>query len=57
MIIGVFRPTIHPGKEVSSRRSSATRRPRTPSGRPRPFNNKTKNRTSDHLPVIATLTY
>ena len=29
MIIGVFRPMIHPGKEVSSRRSSATRRPRT----------------------------
>jgi hypothetical protein len=29
----------------------------TPSGRPRPFNKKTKKGTSDHLPVVATLTY
>ena len=28
-----------------------------PSRRPRPFNKKTKKGTSDHLPLVATLTY
>jgi hypothetical protein len=29
----------------------------TPTGRPRPFNKKTKKGTSDHLPITALLTY
>ncbi len=29
----------------------------TPTGRPRPFNKKTKKGTSDHLPITAVLTY
>jgi len=29
----------------------------TPTGRPRPFNRKTKKGTSDHLPITALLTY
>jgi hypothetical protein len=53
---GLLRPggvTLDPGSVDIYRAASVA----TPSGRPRPFNKKTKKGTSDHLPVIATLTY
>jgi len=54
---GLLRPggvTLDPGSvDIYREKSVAT----VPSCRPRPFNKKTKKGTSDHLPVIATLTY
>jgi Endonuclease/Exonuclease/phosphatase family len=53
---GLLRPggvTLDPGSVDIYRAASVA----TPSGRPRPFNRKSKKGTSDHLPVIATLTY
>ena len=45
--------TLDPGSVDIYRTASVA----TPSGRPRPFNKKSKKGTSDHLPLVATLTY
>jgi hypothetical protein len=54
---GLLRPggvTLDPDSvDIYREKSVAT----VPSRRPRPFNKKTKKGTSDHLPLVATLTY